>query len=273
VGKTGSGKTSICQVFADAVSKHLHGLNCHQNTETADLIGGLRPIRNRSVVEAEVLREVSAALDQIGIIDTTPKQDSLLSSVDRTVGSPSLTASARFMLEDARRKLSGLKSIFEWHDGPLIEAMRSGSVFLLVSLADDSVLERLNSVLEPARTIVLAERGSDDLEHPAIQAADGFKLVATMNPGGDYGKKELSPALRNRFAEIWVPPVDDHSDLISIVDRLWKYKNFRPFMVPLLSFVEWLCARTADRSLLSLRDILVHFAPFAVKSSIDISPF
>jgi midasin len=25
-----------------------------------------------------------------------------------------------------------------------------------------------------------------------------------MNPGGDYGKKELSPALRNRFTEIWV---------------------------------------------------------------------
>lgn len=25
-----------------------------------------------------------------------------------------------------------------------------------------------------------------------------------MNPGGDYGKKDLSPALRNRFTEIWV---------------------------------------------------------------------
>ena len=69
-----------------------------------------------------------------------------------------------------------------------------------------------------------------------------------------------------------MPPVDDHSDLILIVDSLWKYENFRPFMVLLLSFVEWLCARTADRSLLSLRDILVCFAPFAVKSSIDISP-
>ncbi len=25
-----------------------------------------------------------------------------------------------------------------------------------------------------------------------------------MNPSGDYGKRELSPALRNRFTEIWV---------------------------------------------------------------------
>jgi midasin len=25
-----------------------------------------------------------------------------------------------------------------------------------------------------------------------------------MNPSGDFGKKELSPALRNRMTEIWV---------------------------------------------------------------------
>jgi len=25
-----------------------------------------------------------------------------------------------------------------------------------------------------------------------------------MNPGGDFGKRELSAALRNRFTEIWV---------------------------------------------------------------------
>lgn len=28
-----------------------------------------------------------------------------------------------------------------------------------------------------------------------------------MNPGGDFGKRELSPALRNRFTEIWVEPL------------------------------------------------------------------
>jgi len=28
-----------------------------------------------------------------------------------------------------------------------------------------------------------------------------------MNPGGDFGKRELSPALRNRFTEIWVEPI------------------------------------------------------------------
>lgn len=40
---------------------------------------------------------------------------------------------------------------------------------------------------------MLAEKGSgenDDVE--LIRAAAGFRLVATMNPGGDFGKKEVS---------------------------------------------------------------------------------
>lgn len=43
-----------------------------------------------------------------------------------------------------------------WQDGPLVQAMRAGHLFLVdeISLANDSVLERLNSVLEPERTLV-----------------------------------------------------------------------------------------------------------------------
>ena len=46
---------------------------------------------------------------------------------------------------------------------------------------------------------VLPEKGSDISE---LRAAPSFRLLATMNPGGDFGKKELSPALRNRFTEV-----------------------------------------------------------------------
>lgn len=60
----------------------------------------------------------------------------------------------------------------------------------------------------------LAEKGGSDLEN--IVAHENFFLLATMNPGGDYGKKELSPALRNRFTEIWVPSVTDIDELKSI---------------------------------------------------------
>jgi len=51
-------------------------------------------------------------------------------------------------------------------------------------------------------------------------AHPNFILMATMNPGGDFGKKELSPALRNRFTEVWVPSYDDMHDLVSKILRL-----------------------------------------------------
>eukprot|EP00122_Pirum_gemmata_P014995 Pgem_evm1s14004 len=90
-------------------------------------------------------------------------------------------------------------ALFAWHDGPLIQAMKNGDVILIdeISLADDSVIERLNSVLENNRVLTLAEKGAENVE--VIKAHPNFRIIATMNPGGDFGKKELSAALRNRF--------------------------------------------------------------------------
>jgi len=73
--------------------------------------------------------------------------------------------------------------------------MKAGRTFLVdeISLAEDSVLERLNSVLEPERTLLLAEKGSSrNNAAEQIVAHENFRLVATMNPGGDYGKKEVA---------------------------------------------------------------------------------
>ena len=58
------------------------------------------------------------------------------------------------------------------------------------------------------------EGGSTAVEK--VVASSGFLLVATMNPGGDYGKRELSPALRNRFTEIYVPAIMSEEDLSAI---------------------------------------------------------
>ena len=262
VGDTGSGKTSVCQVYADASSQSLLTLNCHQNTETADLLGGLRPVRNRAT-HAGIVREATvvfkeAGIDTISLSFTSENLTSTLTSILKSHTEISQHHRVRF--EELLQKSLRLQSIFEWHNGPLINAMNQGDIFLLdeISLADDSVLERLNSVLEPGRSIVLAERGGTDSEHSVIRASEDFKLVATMNPGGDYGKKELSPALRNRFTEIWVPPVDDRSDLELIVGGLWQYDSLQSFTTPILDFIDWLCLRVGDRSLLSLRDILVR---------------
>lgn len=257
VGETGSGKTSVCQVFADATGQRLHALNCHQNTETGDIIGALRPVRNRTTLEAEAFQEALSALASVDIKPADISFECLSTSLSDAL-KRSTDSEHYGILIDAQSRLLRLQSIFEWHDGPLIEAMRNGDVFLLdeISLADDSVLERLNSVLEPGRTIVLAEKGGSDFIHPTVKAVDPFKLVATMNPGGDYGKKELSPALRNRFTEIWVPRVDDRADLEMIVDNLWKHADLKAYTHKLLDYVEWLSARIGDNSMTSLRDII-----------------
>ena len=94
-------------------------------------------------------------------------------------------------------KKEQVSKLFEWCDGPLVQAMKAGAMFLVdeISLADDSVLERLNSVLEPERTLVLAEKGGgghsvgEDVD--VLIAHKDFKIIGTMNPGGDFGKKEV----------------------------------------------------------------------------------
>lgn len=61
------------------------------------------------------------------------------------------TESSDFLgnLRPVREHVEDDKRLFEWMDGPLINAMRNGDLFLAdeISLADDSVLERLNSLL------------------------------------------------------------------------------------------------------------------------------
>ncbi|KAI8840117.1 P-loop containing nucleoside triphosphate hydrolase protein [Chytriomyces cf. hyalinus JEL632] len=172
------------------------------------------------------------------------------------------------------------KKLFEWSDGPLVQAMRVGEAFLLdeISLADDSVLERLNSVLESERLLVLAERGavsSDDTDghdptHSHIEEIRGhtnFSFMATMNPGGDYGKKELSPALRNRFTELWVPSIGDKTDLQMIINQRLNALTFRAELIHqitdlLLDFLDWFAAKLnmARTSIVSLRDIMAWVA-------------
>ncbi|XP_029451275.1 midasin isoform X2 [Rhinatrema bivittatum] len=160
--------------------------------------------------------------------------------------------------------------LFEWHDGPLVLAMKEDGFFLLdeISLADDSVLERLNSVLEVEKTLVLAEKGSpeeDGQEVELLTAGKKFHILATMNPGGDFGKKELSPALRNRFTEIWCPQSSSRGELIEIIQH-----NLHPGLSfdavdhqgadiaeLMMDFIEWLLNQEFGcRCILSIRDIL-----------------
>ena len=120
------------------------------------------------------------------------------------------------------------------------------------------MLECLNSVLEPSRTLVVAERGGEITEDFHVIAQSGFKFfIATMNPGGDFGKKELSPALRNRFTEIWVPQIDDRQDRMLIIESMWRSPDLRAHTPLILDFAEWIGTELEDSGVLGLRDIQV----------------
>uniref|UniRef100_UPI00398F5005 midasin isoform X2 n=1 Tax=Pristiophorus japonicus TaxID=55135 RepID=UPI00398F5005 len=171
--------------------------------------------------------------------------------------------------------------LFEWHDGPLVLAMKEDSMFLMdeISLADDSVLERLNSVLEDEQTLLLAEKGSGkDDRVELITAGKKFRILATMNPGGDFGKKELSPALRNRFTEIWCPPSNLRDDMMEIIQHNLcpglsldgQDNKGKDIAELIMDFIDWLKNQEFGcRCVLSIRDILswVNFMNVTTKNT------
>ncbi|XP_050309360.1 midasin [Anthonomus grandis grandis] len=166
-------------------------------------------------------------------------------------------------LRPVRDHSENTKLLFEWVDGPLLLAMSKGNVFLAdeISLADDSVLERLNSLLEPERTLLLAEKAIDlnNLNNSeTITADEKFVFIGTMNPGGDFGKKELSPALRNRFTEIWCESCTDREDLILIINKnICEEGREAQLGDKMMDFIEWFKkSEIGKRYTVSIRDIL-----------------
>ncbi|ONI15461.1 hypothetical protein PRUPE_3G044200 [Prunus persica] len=276
VGETGVGKTTVCQLLSILLGSKLHILNCHQYTETSDFLGGFYPIRERSRLTSDFKRTIeellmTEAFNQFHL-DYTVSSDigqasTTLCNLNKMIKdykqgqilNPDVTKHNLMTLEGIMLKLSEMhqewQKMFVWLDGPLVQAMRSGDLFLVdeISLADDSVLERLNSVLEPERTLSLAEKGGPDLEK--VVAHERFFLLATMNPGGDFGKKELSPALRNRFTEIWVPTIGDRGELESIGLARMTSPKLSSILDPLLNFWEQFNNLKPGRTL-TVRDLL-----------------
>lgn len=276
VGETGGGKTTVCQLLAEALGLRLHILNCHQYTETSEFLGGFYPVRDRSQLSSEFqdligkLRLSKAFVhlakhheisSDIGLAASTLNHLEEIIKMHRQglVSCADITIQDIDTLEEVKQDLLRLhqkwQAIFVWQDGPLVQSMRAGDLFLVdeISLADDSVLERLNSVLETERKLSLAEKGGTLLEE--VTAHGNFLVLATMNPGGDYGKKELSPALRNRFTEIWVPFVNDRDELKSIALQGFSDPKISHVVDPMLNFWEWFNQLQIGR-MLTVRDLL-----------------
>ena len=247
VGGTGCGKTTAVQLVAEALKQKLVILNCHAHTETSDILGGQRPSRSHEAdaaafqqsccefvsliaewlqpAETMSVENPSLAQYQEWILQESPSF--VMTWLQRILSSHAeLTAEQQTAYESLRRLFGQYQQIFVWQDGPLLTTMKRGDIFLLdeISLAEDAVLERMNSILESERQITVPEKGGDCIE--VITAAPSFRILATMNPGGDFGKKELSAALRNRFTEIWVSSLNGLDDLKQIMsDRIRMHER------------------------------------------------
>eukprot|EP00762_Andalucia_godoyi_P001029 ANDGO_02023.mRNA.1 Midasin len=227
VGETGIGKTTVVEVLSQLWNTSLEVLVCHSSTETSDLFGALRPSRRR----VESAERAQSAIREFCLRENVPMDFSafenaqisqVLADLKQMFGDRSDFSQ---LCEEVAELTISSDSLFSWVDGPLVRAFTEGKLFLAdeISLADDAVLERLNSVLEGASIISVPDRscGTEISCHPS------FFFVSTMNPGGDFGKRELSPALRSRLTEIWVPsPLSDLRDRNFLVQGLCGASEF-----------------------------------------------
>jgi len=95
--------------------------------------------------------------------------------------------------------------------------MQNGDWVLLdeINLASESVLNRLATVIQ-GNHVLLNER-ADVID---LNIHSDFRLFMCMNPPySSAGKKQLPQSLRSKISEIYVPELDNESDLWSIIDR------------------------------------------------------
>ena len=95
---------------------------------------------------------------------------------------------------------------WKWEDGPVVKAMVEGYWLILdeLNLAEASVLERLNSILERNPSLLLSEYNDRLIGGKEFPVHSSFRVFGTQNPEHYAGRNALSPAYRDRFHETHV---------------------------------------------------------------------
>ncbi|CAF5144435.1 unnamed protein product, partial [Rotaria sp. Silwood1] len=113
---------------------------------------------------------------------------------------------------------------FIWIESILIRSMRQGDWLILenVNTCSLSVLDRLNSLLEPNGQLILNEGGGQDL---IIKPHKNFRLILTMDP--KQGNGEISRAMKNRCCEIYIDDQQEYNyyDLKELIQSCQIYQT------------------------------------------------
>ena len=106
---------------------------------------------------------------------------------------------------------------FKWIDGVLLTAMKNGDWIIIdeMNLANQSILEGLNSILDEKQCLFVPELNCEIKAHPE------FQIFATQNPvyqGG--GRKFLPKNFLNRFIKIYLDELNIN-DYIEILEKIF----------------------------------------------------
>lgn len=101
----------------------------------------------------------------------------------------------------------------EWRDGPLTRAVRSGALCYLdevVEARQDTIVV-IHPLADDRRLLALDKTGE------LIEAAPGFQLVISYNPGYQHVLKDLKPSTRQRFVaiELGFPPAQREAEIVA----------------------------------------------------------
>jgi nitric oxide reductase NorQ protein len=99
-----------------------------------------------------------------------------------------------------------------WTDGPLTTAARLGAICYLdevVEARQDTVVV-IHPVTDDRRILPIEKTGE------LVEAAPGFQLVISYNPGYQHAIKDLKPSTRQRFVtiEFDFPPVSAEAEIV-----------------------------------------------------------
>src|ERR1700744_6737958 len=117
-------------------------------------------------------------------------------------GNAELTPARLIGHHDPALVLDGGYTPEAWSDGPLATAMRAGSLLYL---------EELNRIPEETLNVLITAMAEREIAIPRVgqvRAADGFVLVAAMNPFDTIGTNRVSQAIADRMCRIAIGYLD-----------------------------------------------------------------
>ena len=201
IGDTGTGKNLSVEFIAEKYNRKLITINCHENMDTNDFLGSLRNVQSH-INNNENNNNIN-----------NNNNDKYSYNNNNNINN------------NNNNNNEENNNLFEWVDGPITSSMKNGNIVLIdeIDLVLDSVIERMNSILETDSVLVLSEKNIND-EVEIIKPHENFAIISTICPKVNEVKKELSQALKSRFTEIFIEEISD--DDIKLIIK-FKFENIK----------------------------------------------